>query len=364
MQVKDVAKVLEQFAPLQLQESYDNAGLCIGYPDTEVTGILLSIDITEELLEEAIAKKCNLIISHHPLIFEGIKKITGQNLTERCLLKAIRNNIAIYAAHTNVDSVFDGVSHKMCEKLSMMNLQILSPSKHELKKLVTFVPVNHIEKVRDAIFKAGTGHIGNYDCCSFNVAGNGTFRGNEDSKPFAGEKGRLHVEEEIRIETIFPKFIQSKVIDALLEAHPYEGVAYDIYPLDNTFDKAGIGMVGELPEEIDEKTFLLLVKSGFVAGCIRHTKLLNKPVKKVAVCGGSGSSLLNEAIRHKADVFISADFKYHQFFQADNKILVIDIGHFESEQFTKEIFYNLLTKNFPNFAVHFSSVNTNPINYL
>ena len=364
MQVKDVAKVLEQFAPLQLQESYDNAGLCLGNPEAEVTGILLSIDVTEEILEEAIVKKCNLIISHHPLIFGEIMSITGRNFIERCIIKALQNNIAVYSAHTNIDVVYEGVSHKMCEKLSLVNCRILSPSKHELKKLVTFVPSSHVEKVREAIFNAGAGNIGNYDCCSFNLTGSGTFRGNVKAKPFVGEKGNLHFEEEIRIETIFPKYLQSKIIAALLDAHPYEEVAYDIYPLDNTFDKVGMGMIGEMPEVKDEKLFLSIVKSVFSANCIRHTKILNKHVKKVALCGGSGSSLLNEAIQQGADVFISGDFKYHQFFQADSKILIIDIGHYESEQFTKEIFYNLLMKNFPNFAVHFSSVNTNPINYL
>jgi len=364
MQVTDVASVLEQFAPLQLQESYDNAGLCVGNPITEVTGILLTIDITEEILDEAAAKKCNLVISHHPLIFSGIKHIIGQNSVEKCIIKAIQNNIAVYSAHTNIDSVFDGVSHKMCEKLSLQNCSILSPLKRGLKKLVTFVPISHVEQVREAIFKSGAGNIGNYDNCSFNVKGNGTFRGNEESKPFAGEKGKNHIEEEIRIETIFPEYLQYKVIKALIDAHPYEEVPYDIYPLDNTFDKAGMGMIGVLPEEKKEKSFLSLVKSSFSAGCIRHTRLLNKPVKKVAVCGGSGSSLLNDAILLGADAFITGDFKYHQFFQAENKILIIDIGHFESEQFTKEIFYNLLIKKFPNFAVHFSSVNTNPINYL
>jgi dinuclear metal center YbgI/SA1388 family protein len=364
MQVKDVAKVLEQFAPLQLQESYDNAGLSLGNPDAEVTGILITIDVTEEVLEEAISKKCNLIISHHPLIFESIKSITGKNFTERCITKAILNNVAIYSAHTNLDSVFEGVSHKMCEKLALNNCRVLSPLKGELKKLVTFVPLSHVDKVREAIFNAGAGSIGNYDCCSFNIKGSGTFRGNEESRPFVGEKGKLHFEEEIRIETIFPSHLKTQVIDALLKSHPYEEVAYDIYSLDNIFDKAGLGMIGEMLEEKDEKSFLSLAKSTFDARCIRHTNLSNKKIKKVAVCGGSGSSLLGEAIRQGADVFISGDFKYHQFFQAENKILIIDIGHYESEQFTKEIFYNLLMKNFPNFAVHFSNINTNPINYI
>jgi hypothetical protein len=251
----------------------------------------------------------------------------------------------------------------MCEKLSLKNCRILSPIKHELKKLVTFVPVSHADKVRDAIFAAGAGNIGNYDSCSFNLKGTGTFRGNENTNPFAGKKEKLHRENELRIETIFPKYNQSKIIRALLESHPYEEVAYDIYPLDNSFDRVGLGMIGDFPKEKAEKVFLKHVKSIFSAGCIRHTKFTGKTVKKVAVCGGSGSSLLKEAINQKADVFISADFKYHQFFNTENRILIIDIGHFESEQFTKEIFYHLLMKKFPNFAVHFSGVNTNPINY-
>jgi dinuclear metal center YbgI/SA1388 family protein len=363
MQVTDVANVFEQFAPLQFQESYDNAGLCLGNPVTEVKGIILTIDITEEILDEAISKNCNLIISHHPLIFENIKSLTGKNYVERCIAKAILNNIAIYSAHTNLDSVYEGVSHKMCEKLQLQDCQVLSPLKGELKKLVTFVPDSNVDNVREAIFNAGAGNIGNYDSCSFNMKGSGTFRGNEESNPFKGKKGEFHFENETRIETIFPSYLEAKVITALLKAHPYEEAAYDIYPLDNKFYKAGMGMIGELPVEKDEKSFLSLVKSTFNTGCIRHTKLLNKAIKKIALCGGSGSSLLSESIRQNADVFISGDFRYHQFFQAENKILIIDIGHFESEQFTKEIFYNLLMKNFPNFAVHFSSVNTNPINY-
>lgn len=364
MQIKDVAKLLEQFAPLQFQETYDNAGLCIGNPDSEVTGILLTIDITEPVLDEAVSKNCNLIISHHPLIFNGIKRITGQNYIERCIIKSIKNNIAIYAAHTNFDSVYDGVNQKICEKLSLTNCRILSPIKGVLRKLVTFVPHKYAEKVRDALFNAGAGNIGNYDSCSYNISGQGTFKGNENTNPFAGEKGKLHYEDETRIETIFTQPLQPAVIDALLKSHPYEEVAYDIYPLENAYMKAGGGMIGELPEALDELSFLQKIKAVFCAGNLRYTKLLGKPVKNVAVCGGSGSDLLFDAIKNNADFFISGDFKYHRFFEADSKIVIVDIGHYESEQFTKEIYYNLLIKNFSKFAVHFSSINTNPINYL
>ena len=252
----------------------------------------------------------------------------------------------------------------MCRKLGLINCKVLMPSGNFLFKLVTFVPKDFAEKVREAIFAAGAGHIGNYDKCSFNTSGSGTFRGSENTNPFAGKKGSLHFEDETRIEAIFPKHLQQNIISALLNSHPYEEVAYDIYSLDNIYEKAGMGMIGELPEETNELSFLGKVKSTFSSGSIRHTKFLNKPVRKVAVCGGSGSNLLAKAINKGADIFISGDFKYHQFFDANDKIMIADIGHYESEQFTKEIFYDLLIKNFPTFAVHFSSNNTNPINYL
>jgi dinuclear metal center YbgI/SA1388 family protein len=364
MLVQDIAKIFEQFAPLQLQESYDNAGLCLGNPQCEVEGILLCIDITEAVIDEAISKKCNLIISHHPLIFAGLKKIIGKNYIERCVIKAVQNNIAIYSAHTNADAVINGVNTKICEKLGLLNCKILSPIKNNLVKLAVFVPESHVQIVRDEIFKAGAGHIGNYDCCSFNTPGKGTFRGNDNAQPFAGEINQLHTENEIRVETILPSFLQSKVVDAIKKVHPYEEVAYDIYALENVNPTIGIGMVGELADEANEKIFLQNLKHIFQAKCVRHTNLLNKAIKRVAVCGGSGSSLLQNAIQNKADIFITGDFKYHQFFDAEEKIIIADIGHYESEQFTKEIFYDLLIKYFPNFALHFSSTNTNPINYL
>ena len=361
--IKDVSNFLETFAPLRLQESYDNAGLILGDPAAEVSGVLISLDVTEQVVEEAIAQNCNLIVAHHPIVFSGLKKITGKNYVERTLLKAIKNDIAIYAAHTNLDSVSGGVNGKICEKLGLENCKILQPIEGMLKKLVTFIPVDHADKVREAVFSAGAGHIGNYDSCSFNSHGQGTFRGNNTTHPFAGEKGKQHYENEIRFETIFPNYLQGKIINALLQAHPYEEVAYDIYPLDNLFDQIGMGMIGTLPKEKTEKAFLKQLKETFGPGAIRHTALLNKKVRKVAVCGGAGSFLLNRAISSGADFFVSGDFKYHQFFDAENKIVIADVGHFESEQFTKELFYELLTKNFSKFAVRLSGVNTNPVFY-
>jgi dinuclear metal center protein, YbgI/SA1388 family len=363
MQIKQITQYIESIAPLAFQESYDNAGLVIGNPEDEVSGALISLDITEEVLDEAIRKNLNLVICHHPIIFSGIKKLNGKNYIERCVAKALKNDIAIYAAHTNLDSVFGGVNSKISEKLGLTNCRILDPMPNFLKKLVTFVPVADAEKVRIAICEAGAGHIGNYDSCSYNVTGQGTFRGNDQTNPYVGEKNQLHTEEEIRIETIFPKHIQGKVVQALLEAHPYEEVAYDIYPLDNDFAKAGIGMIGDLAEPMGETEFLNKLKETFRCSVVKHTVLLGKPIKTVAVCGGAGSSFLNKAIAQKADIFVSGDFKYHQFFDAERKIVIADIGHYESEQFTKEVFYELLTKKFPKFAVHLSATNTNPVSY-
>lgn len=364
MLLKQITQYIESVAPLAFQESYDNAGLIIGNPNDEISGALISLDITEDVLDEAILKELNLVICHHPIVFSGIKKLNGKNYIERCVAKAIKNDIAIYAAHTNLDSVFGGVNSKICEKLELQHCRILAPTSNFLKKLVTFVPTEQAEQVRLALFEAGAGHIGNYDSCSFNLGGDGTFRGNDQTNPFVGKRNQLHTEKEIRIETIFPKHIQSKVIQALLKAHPYEEVAYDIYSLDNDFSQAGIGMIGELSAPMDELDFLRKIKETFHCQVVKHTELLGKPIKKVAVCGGSGSSFLNKAIAEKADIFISGDFKYHQFFDAEKQIIVADIGHYESEQFTKEVFYELLTKNFPRFALHLSAINTNPVSHL
>jgi len=361
--LKDVTQYFESIAPLCLQESYDNAGLITGDINSEINSVLVTLDVTEKVIEEAIQKNVQLIVAHHPIIFSGLKRITGKNYVERTIIKAIKNDIAIYASHTNLDSIDGGVNRKICEKLELQNCKILQPAVQQLKKLVTFIPAEQADKVREAIFNSGAGNIGNYDSCGFIAEGLGSFRGNENSNPFVGQKGEIHNEKEIRFETIFPGYLQGRVIDALLKSHPYEEVAYDIYPLDNKFDKTGMGMIGTLSKPITETEFLKQLKTTFNTGLIKHTALRDKPVEKVAVCGGSGSFLLNAAIAAGADFFVSGDFKYHQFFDAENKIVIADIGHFESEQFTKELFYELLTKKFPKFAVHLSEVGTNPVFY-
>lgn len=362
--VAEIGSILEEFAPLYYQESYDNSGLLVGDPNAVIESALLCVDITEQILDEAISNKHGLIISHHPLIFKGLKAITGRNSTERIVAKAIKNNIAIYASHTNLDSVSKGVSARMCDKLGVRNCKILSPIQNSLVKLVTFVPFTHEEAVRNALFEAGAGHIGNYYNCSYNLNGKGTFRAGEGSNPFVGELGKLHTEEEVRIETICPRQIIAKVIRALIAAHPYEEAAYDIYPLENKYSQVGLGMVGNLPEAMPVNDFLALLKSTFKTGSVRYSAPIKEQIKVVAVCGGSCASFLHDAVAHKADVFITADVKYHEFFEAERKIMLADIGHYESEQFTVEIVQELLSKKIPTFVTQVTKFNSNPINYI
>ncbi len=363
IQLKEITRILEHLAPLSLQESYDNAGLQVGDREMEVSGVLITIDVTEQVLDEAASLGFNLVISHHPVIFGGLKSITGSSAAERVVRKAIKKDIAIYSGHTNFDAAPGGVNSAMANRLGLVNQKVLDPIGDLLKKLVVFVPGEHLEKVRSAMFEAGAGHIGAYDSCSFNLEGKGTFRGSDKTNPFVGRKGELHQEPETRVETILPGYIMGRVVKEMIAAHPYEEVAYDIYPLENVFEGAGSGMTGELEEPMDEEIFMNFVKDRFGVSVIRHSALLGKPVKKVAVCGGSGSFLLRKARSSGADVFVTGDIKYHQFFDADGKIVVMDIGHFESEQFTRELFYDLLMKNFPKFAVRISETDTNPIKY-
>jgi dinuclear metal center YbgI/SA1388 family protein len=364
MTVKEVVSIIEEFAPLGYQEHYDNSGLIVGSPSSIVNGILLTIDVTPQVIEHAIEKNANLIIAHHPVIFSGIKRLTGSNYTEVTVINAIKKDISIYCAHTNIDSVWNGVSMLMAQKMDLSDIKVLAPSSDQMVKLTVFVPHKNAQEVRQAMFNAGAGQIGNYDQCSYNTQGIGTFRAGESTNPHVGKLGILHEEPETKVEVIVPKPLLSKVIDSMLKSHPYEEVAYDIIPLLNKNPRSGLGAIGTLKKPLDEIDFLKKIKKIFNANCIRHTSLLNKPIEVVAICGGSGASLLPNAIKANADIFITADFKYHQFFDAEQKILIADIGHFESEQFTVEIFYELLTKKLPNFAVLKSSVNTNPIKYL
>ncbi len=364
MKICDITAYLESIAPPSLQESYDNAGLITGDDQEEVTGVLLCLDSIEAVIDEAISLNCNLVIAHHPIIFSGLKKINNHDYVGRTVVKAIKNNIAIYAIHTNLDHIRMGVNEKIAQVLELTDCRILSPKKGNLKKLVTFVPTDKSEILRQALFDAGGGQIGHYDQCSFNIEGTGTFRGDDSSNPYVGQKGVQHHEAETRIELIFSDYLESKIISALRQNHPYEEVAYDIYRLDNSNQQVGAGLIGRPRHPMDEFLFLRFVKSKLNTASIRHTSLRDKKIEKVAVCGGSGSFLLHDAIAAGADVLITADFKYHQFFDADGKIVIADVGHYESEQFTIELLHEFLQKKFPNFALHFTKVNTNPINYL
>ena len=363
MIIAQVIQYLENIAPPALQESYDNAGLLTGNAEWACTGIITALDATEEVVLEAIEKKCNLIVAHHPIIFSGLKKITGKNYVEKAVIAAIKNDIAIYAIHTNLDNVMNGVNGKMANKLGLINRQILQPKNGQLKKIITFVPAAQADQVRQAMFDAGCGHIGNYSQCSFNSEGEGTFKAGGNANPFAGKPGLLHTENEIKIETIFPSWLQGAVLQALEKAHPYEAAAYDIIALDNQHGQTGAGLTGELKEPMNETDFLQYLKKAFNLPLIRHTPLINKMVSKVALCGGAGSFLIGAATTAGADFYITGDVKYHEFFDANKKLVVADIGHYESEQFTIELLFDILKEKYITFAVLKTTVITNPVNY-
>ncbi|MCB9251406.1 MAG: Nif3-like dinuclear metal center hexameric protein [Flavobacteriales bacterium] len=363
MKISELISTFEEYAPSVFQEDYDNSGLITGEGSTEITNALVCLDCLEEVVDEAISHNCNLIIAHHPIVFKGLKRFNGKNYVERTVIKALKNDIAIYAIHTNLDNVLEnGVNKKIAEKLGLVNPVILQPKPNLLAKLVTFVPVDDAPKVRNALFKAGSGQIGNYDHCSFNVEGEGSYRALEKSNPYRGKKGDDHLEREVRVEVIFPYFKKNKVLTALFESHPYEEVAYDVIRLDNSLQTVGSGLIGELNKPMDVQDFLAHLKYSMSVKVIKHTRY-NKNIKKIALCGGAGSFLLKDAIRAGADAYISSDFKYHEFFDAENKLMICDIGHFESEQFTPELIIEIIQNKFPNFAPILTKINTNPVTY-
>ena len=363
MKLKEIIEHLNAAVPPSLQEEYDNSGLITGNLNQEISSALLCIDSTEEVIDEAIQNHHQLIIAHHPIVFTGLKKFSGNSYIEKVIINAIKNDIAIFALHTNLDNVLTGVNQVIAQKLGLINIHILRPVKQQLRKLVTYCPVSISAEIRKALFEAGAGKIGNYDECSFNADGTGTFRGGENTNAFIGEKGKQHHEPETRIELIFPFYLQSKIITALKKAHPYEEVAYQITKIENEWQETGSGMIGEMKEGMTPTNFLQHLKHSMNTNCIRHTNFNKPKIKKVAICGGSGSFLLNDALAAGADVFVSADFKYHQFFDAGSNLMICDIGHFESEQFSLELFRHLLHEKFPKFATAFTKINTNPINY-
>ncbi len=363
MKILSVIQHLETIAPVAYQETYDNAGLLTGDGDWECTGIITTLDSTEEIVKEAVSRNCNLIIAHHPIIFKGLKKLNGKNYVERTIITAIKNDVAIYSIHTNLDNVLKGVNGKIAELLKLENITVLKPREQLLKKLVTFVPVKYAEDLRQSLFAAGAGKLGKYSECSFNIEGTGTFKPGEGAEPFAGELGKRHEEKEMKIEVIFPGYLQDNIVNALIDAHPYEEVAYDILPLSNYLSDVGSGLIGEIAEPQDETGFLKTIRTTFNLKVIRHSALCGNKIKKVAVCGGAGSFLTSTAIACRADIYITSDIKYHEFFDAENKILLADIGHYESERFTIDLLHDILKEKYPNFAVLKTAINTNPVSY-
>ncbi len=361
--IKEIIAHLESIAPRSYQESYDNSGMITGNKDDEVKRVLISLDCTEAILEEAIENDCNLIIAHHPIVFKGLKSLTGRNYVERTMIKAIKNDIAIYAIHTNLDNISQGVNRKICEKVGLLTPKILLPKSQALQKLTVFVPVEDSENLLSALSQAGAGNIGNYTNCSFQVEGVGTFQANDQANPTIGEKGKLEKVKEHRIEVVFPANLSAQILAAMRQAHPYEEVAYYLYALENENQDVGSGMIGTLPEAMSAEAFLAHLKESMQLQSIRYTRPPEREISRVAVCGGAGSFLLPQAIRQQADAFVTADFKYHEFFDAENHLMIADIGHYESEVHTKELIMELLSQKFVNFAVHLAKANTNPVFY-
>ncbi|UXP32446.1 Nif3-like dinuclear metal center hexameric protein [Reichenbachiella agarivorans] len=363
MKISDIISILNQWAPPAYQESYDNAQLIVGDPQTEVKGILISLDCIESVVEEAIRKNCNLIVSHHPIVFKGLKSLTGRNYVERTVIKAIRHDIALFSIHTNLDSVQTGVNQKICELIGLENCKILAPKSQILSKLTTFAPRDQADQILSTLHQAGAGNIGNYDQCSFSVDGTGRFRPNEKANPYSGTSGEIQHEAETRIEVMLPTHLSHKVIRALHKAHPYEEVAYYLNELSNINQEVGAGMVGELPTEMPIAAAMQHLKDTFNLSVIKHTRFHKEKIKRIAVCGGAGSFLLGKAKAAGADLFVTGDFKYHEFFDAEDSIVVADIGHYESEVFTKELIYDFLIEKIGNIALNFSEENTNPVKY-
>lgn len=364
MKIKDILPVLEQMAPLAYAEDFDNVGLLTGNADDEATGILVCHDALENVIDEAINDKCNLVVCFHPILFSGLKKITGKNYVERAVIKAIKNDIAIYAVHTALDNHQQGVNKIFCDALGLINTKVLIPKQNFIYKLVTYTIPDNADTVRNALFNAGAGSIGNYNNCSFTSNGTGTYRGNENSSPVIGTKGEFTSTSEVKIEVTFEKYLEHKILKALFTSHIYEEVAYEVYALQNTHQNIGLGMTGELEQPLDEQAFLDFVKQKMDAQGIRHTAFTGRQIKKVAVLGGSGSFAIKNAIAAGADAFLTADLKYHQFYEAEGRLLLADIGHFESERYTKNYIFDYLRKKIPNFAIILSQENTNPVKYL
>ena len=361
--INNIIDLLDEWAPPAYAEDFDNVGLLVGDSSKQCTGVLVSHDCIEVVLDEALDTNCNLIVCFHPILFTGLKKITGRDYVEKVILKAIRNEIAIYALHTRLDNHPEGVNKLLSDRLGLLESKVLIPKPSGLKKLSTYVPKSDVDDVLQALHQAGAGAIGNYSECSFILEGKGQFRGNEKSQPHIGNPSEKTQVEEVQIQVVFESYLKEKIQNALITAHPYENIAYEIFILDNTLDKVGIGRIGKLAQPHTEEQFLSFVKEKLQTQLIRHSPFTRKPIETVAVLGGSGSFAISNALSQKADAFITADLKYHHFYQGGNTLLLLDVGHFESEQFIKNLIVDYLSKKLPNFAIILSHAKTNPVNY-
>ncbi|SHF36275.1 Nif3-like dinuclear metal center hexameric protein [Chryseobacterium vrystaatense] len=363
MTISEVISKIENRIPLQQAEDFDNVGLLCGAPERNVSGILVCHDALENVVDEAIQKNCNLIVCFHPIIFSGLKSLTGKNYVERAVLKAIENKIAIYAIHTAFDNDLFGVNYGICSHLGLKDMKILQPKKNNLQQLTVFVPKEHSSQVKEALFSAGAGNIGFYDECSFTLNGKGTFRPMEGSIPFSGQQNIRENADEDMISVIFEGYKLRGLISAMKSAHPYEEVAYQVYQLENENQHSGLGMYGDFEEGIDEQDFLRLVKEKFDLEVIKHSDFNQKKIKRVGVLGGSGASGIKSALSRKCDAYLTGDIKYHDYFLAESKMLICDIGHYESEQFVTQQLFEILSQKFSTFAISKSIEKTNPVNY-
>lgn len=368
MIVKELIKYLEDWAPPGAAWEKDNVGLLVGSGDEKIENIFLSLELTGEVLEQALKKNCNFIFTHHPLIFNPVKNLdVNKNPNSKLIYKLIKNDINLFSAHTNLDFTKDGVSFTLAKKLKLNKITFLKNEESNQFKVVVFLPETNLDEVASAMFNQGAGIIGEYNNCSFRTNGIGTFKGSANSNPFIGKKENFEKANEVRLEVLVDSWKLNKVINAMLKSHPYEEPAYDIYPLRNKNVNYGAGAIGELDNEMNVNEFLKHVEKSLLLSNFRFVNGNKRRIKKVAVCGGSGSELLNDAISKNADVFITADIKYHTFHDAKNKILLIDAGHYETEvvilKIVEEKIKKLIKEKKENIKVYKYSSSTNPVKF-
>jgi dinuclear metal center YbgI/SA1388 family protein len=363
MIVKNLIKHIETWAPPGIAWEKDNVGLQLGSTQSQITNVLLCLEVDSKVVDDAIKKRCNLIISHHPLIFTPLKSITDRDNQSDLIKKIIKNDINVFSAHTNLDFAKDGVSFQLAKKLKLQQIRFLKNLSSNQYKIVVFVPEKFVEKVASAMHIAGGGQIGDYSNCSFRIVGQGTFKGSNSTNPFVGIKGNLEYVREIRLEMIANSFDLPKILSAMKESHPYEEVAYDLYKLNNENVNFGMGAIGVLNQSMTKEEFLFYVSKSLKIKNFRYNSGKKNKIRTVAVCGGSGSDLADEAIKQNADAFITADVKYHKFQDVQNKILLIDAGHYETEIFILDELKRRIQKflNNGNNKVYKYKGSTNPI---